>query len=49
MPERYGADRGTGMLGKEFFTEIKASWKEEPLQKGHQAVFKLCDRGQRWP
>lgn len=48
VSEEYGADRGTGMPGKDFFTEIKASWRE-PLQKGHQAVFKLCDRGQRWP
>lgn len=39
---------GTGMLGKDVFMEIKDSWRE-PLQKGHQAVFKLCDRGQRWP
>lgn len=42
------ADRGTGMPGKDFFNEIKVS-RMEPLQKGHQAVFKLCDRGQRWP
>lgn len=38
---------GTGMPGKDF-TEIKDSGREL-LQKGHQAVFKLCDRGQRWP
>lgn len=39
---------GTGIPGKDFFTEIKDSWREL-MQKGHQAVFKLCDRGQRWP
>lgn len=42
------ADRGTGIPGKDFFNKIKVS-RKEPLQKGHQAVFKLCDRGQRWP
>lgn len=35
------------MLGKDF-TDIKV-FRKEPLQKGHQAVFELCDRGQRWP
>lgn len=32
VSEEYGADRGTGMPGKDFFTEIKDSWRE-PLQK----------------
>lgn len=44
VSEEYGAARGTGMPGKDFFTEIKASWRE-PLQKGHQAVSSYVTEG----
>lgn len=40
VTEKYGGDRGTGMPGKDFFTEIKASWRE-PLQKRPSGSFQV--------
>lgn len=39
MCEEYGADRGTGMPGKGSMLPGRT------IAKGHQVVFKLCDRG----
>lgn len=48
VSEEYGLTGELECQERDFFNEIKVS-RKEPLQKGHQAVFKLCDRGQRWP